>query len=110
MTGRGTLKALRVLALAALLSGASAAQAADGAAAVTGLADELLAHLKATSAYVRAQSGLEIGEFDPITPEAAAQEATFNKAMLARLDAVKPESLPHEEWLLARMLHQTFAT
>lgn len=110
MTQRRYLTGVRALIVAALLAGGPVAAAAGSPAAVTTLADELLAHFTATSAYVKAQSGLPVGEFDPITLKRARAEAAFNKAMLARLDAVDLAQLPHDQWLLARMLHQTFAT
>lgn len=83
---------------------------ADGAATVNALADELLAHLRATSAYVRLQSGLPITSFDPITLEHARAEAKFNQKMLARVDAVALDKLSHDQWLLAKMLRHTFAS
>lgn len=101
---------VRVAAVAVLLAAGGPARAADGSNAVTALADELLAHFKATSAYIRAQSGLPVGEFDPITPESAQAEAKFSRAMLARLETIDLAKLPHGDWLLARMLHQTLAT
>lgn len=110
MTPRRLLKVMQFLALATLFASGPIASAADGRAGVTGLADELLAHFKATSAYVRSQSGLPVGTFDSITLKRAQAEATFNKAMLARLDAIDLAALAHDEWLLAGMLHQTFAT
>jgi uncharacterized protein (DUF885 family) len=114
MTPRPARNVVRYLALvlASVIAAAagSGALGADGGARVTGLADELLAHLKATSAYVRLQSGLPIGEFDPVTPENARANAAFSRSMLARLDAIDLASLAHEDWLLAWMLHQTFTT
>jgi len=110
MTPRRYLKGIQLIALAAFFASGSLAAAADSRGEVTRLADELLAHFKASSAYVRSQSGLPVGTFDPITLERARAEATFNKAMLARLDALDVAALPHDEWLLARMLQQTFAT
>jgi uncharacterized protein (DUF885 family) len=84
--------------------------ATQGAATVNALADELLAHLSATSAYVRLQRGLPIGTFDPITLENAKAEAKFSQQLLARVDAVALDKLPHEQWLLAKMLRDTFAS
>lgn len=82
----------------------------DATAQVNQLADELLAHLRETSVYVRQQSGLPVGHFDPVTLENAQQEAAFSKGMLARVDAIALDQLPHEQWLLAKMLRHTFAT
>jgi uncharacterized protein (DUF885 family) len=80
----------------------------DGSDPVNSLANELLAHLQATSAYVRLQSGLPIAAFEPVTLARAQEEAKFNQQMLARIDAVALANLPHEQWLLAKMLRHTF--
>jgi len=81
----------------------------DVAAQVNKLADELLAHLRATSVYVRQQSGLPIEHFDPVSLQSAQQEAAFSKDMLARVDAIALDRVPHQQWLLAKMLRHTFA-
>jgi uncharacterized protein (DUF885 family) len=96
--------------LALLFTALPALTATDGATTVNALADELLAHLSATNANVRMQSGLPLTEFDPITIERAQAEAKFNQRMLARVDAVALDKLPHQQWLLANMLHHTFAS
>lgn len=80
----------------------------DPAAEINALADELLMHLRATSAYVRLQSNLPINEFDPITLERAQQEAQFSKRMLHRLDRIDLAAVPHDQWLLAKMLDHSF--
>lgn len=80
----------------------------DAAASVNALADELLAHLRETSASVRLQSGLPIESLDSITLERAQDEAKFSKQMLARVDAIALDALPQEQWLLAKMLHHSF--
>jgi hypothetical protein len=109
-----SLKRLRsacsVVLLALLFTAPPALAATDGAATVNALADELLTQLRETSAYVRMQSGLPIRAFDPITLVRAQEEAKFSKRMLARLDAVALEKLPHDQWLLAKMLRHTFAS
>ena len=87
-----------------------ASAAADPARQVNSLADELLAHLRETSASVRMQSGLAVTELDDITPEYVQREAQFSRSMLARLDALNIAELPHEQWLLAKMLRHTFAS
>ena len=88
---------------------APAPAVSDGAVSVNTLADELLAHLRETSAFVRLQSGLPIGTFDRIALEQAQQEAKFSKQMLARVDAIALDTLPQEQWLLAKMLRHRFA-
>jgi uncharacterized protein (DUF885 family) len=90
----------------AIVFGAGARQDAT----VDALANELLAHLRATNAYVRLLDGLPVTRFDPITFTHAQQEAQFNKQMLARLGHIQLSALTHEEWLLAGMLRQTFLT
>lgn len=111
MTLRECLKVAGMVLAGALLSASHLASAAiDDAARVNALADELLAHLRAGSAYVRLQSGLPITEFDAITFEHAQDEAKFHKRMLARVNAIELDKLPHEPWLLAKMLHHTFAS
>lgn len=89
---------------------APATTAASDAATVTTLADELLMHLKETSASVRMQSGLPVGTFDPITLENAQSEAAFSKQMLARVDSLALDTLPQDQWLLAKMLRHRFAS
>ncbi len=90
--------------------GSGAADTADPASQVNGLTDELLAHMRETSASVRMLSGLAVTQLDDITPQYAQREATFSRDMLARLDAVNIDALPHEQWLLAKMLRHTFAS
>lgn len=89
---------------------AGSAAAAGDAVTITSLADELLAHLRANSAYARLQDGLPITEFDPITIARAREEAEFNQRMLTRIDTVELGRLPHEQWLLAEMLRHSFIT
>jgi uncharacterized protein (DUF885 family) len=102
--------ALLTLILVAPVAEPATPAVADGAGVVNALADELLAHLRATSAYVRLQSGLPVTSFDPITLEHAQAEAKLNQKMLARVDAVALDKLAHEQWLLAKMLRHTFAS
>ena len=90
------------------LASVAAAATPDSGAGVNRLADELLAHLQETSVYVRLQTGLKITALDPISIEHEQAEAKFNSAMLARLNAVTLDTLPHEQWLLAKMLRHTF--
>jgi uncharacterized protein (DUF885 family) len=95
-------------ALAFLAAPLLAPAAPDPVGEVNALADELLMHLSATSAYVRLQSNLPINEFDPITLGRAQQETQFSKRMLQRLDRIDLVAVPHDQWLLARMLDHTF--
>jgi uncharacterized protein (DUF885 family) len=109
MTTRRVLRAVGVVLTVVLLGGTRLACAAgSNASAVSTLADELLTHLRATSTYVRMQSGLTISAFDPITLERAQEESGFNRKMLARADAIKLGGLPHEQWILARILRHQF--
>jgi len=85
------------------------ASAPDASKQVTGLADELLARLEQNSALVRLQRGKPVDAFDPITLESAQADAKFGRAALQRLDAIALDSLPAEQWLLAKLLRHTFA-
>jgi uncharacterized protein (DUF885 family) len=87
-------------------SAATAGAMPDPTALMNALADDWLAHQRATRAFVRLQSGLPITAIDPVTFERAQDEAKFNKALLARLDGIELERLPHEQWLLAKTLRQ----
>ncbi len=75
---------------------------------VGALADQLLDHLRETSAYTRLLSGLPISRFDDLSPEAAGREARFCRHALAQLNRIPLAKLPHEQWLLARMLRHDF--
>lgn len=88
----------------ALAADTSAAAAAE----VNKLADELLEHLRSTSAYVRLQSGLPVTELDDLTLEQAQREAEFNRAALARLQTIDIAGLAQEQWLLAKLLEHTY--
>ncbi len=104
-------RAIAALSLAAsLVLLAPAAPAADTTKPISALADELLARMRDTSAYVRLQSNLPITELDPVTLERARQRAAFAGKMLARLDAIESDKLPHDQALLARMLRSTLRT
>jgi uncharacterized protein (DUF885 family) len=85
------------------LPGAVSAASSDDA--VNALADDLLAHMQGTSAYVRLQSGLKITALDPVSLEQAQAETKFNAQMLARLNAIKLSELNHDQWLFAKTLH-----
>ncbi len=89
---------------------ATNAGAASATAQVDALADELLAHLRDTNADIRLRSGLPITRLDDLTPEQARRESEFCRERLARLDGIALAELPHEQWLLARMLRHTFAS
>ena len=88
----------------------SAASPAEASKQVTVLADELLAHLEQTYAMVKLARGAPIEAFDPITLESAQAQAKFGRDALQRLDAIAIDSLPGEQWLLAKLLRHTFAT
>jgi uncharacterized protein (DUF885 family) len=88
----------------------SAAAPADASKQVTMLADELLAYLEQNSAMVKLQRGKQIDAFDPITLEAAQADAKYGRDVLKRLDAIAIDSLPAEQWLLAKLLRHTFTT
>jgi uncharacterized protein (DUF885 family) len=98
--------AFLILLLGIGLPAAASATSSDDA--VNALADELLAHMQATSAYVRLQSGLTITDFDPINLEHERSEAKFNAQMLVQLNAIKLDELNHDQWLLAKTLHHSF--
>lgn len=83
---------------------------ADAAKQVTVLADELLAHVEQSYAMVKLQRGKPVDAFDPITLEAAQADAKYGRDALQRLDAIAIDSLPAEQWLLAKLLRHTFAT
>jgi uncharacterized protein (DUF885 family) len=80
------------------------------AAEVNKLADELLEHLRSTSAYVRMLSNLPVSEIDDFTFERAQQEADFSRSALSRLQAVQIDGLPQDQWLLAKLLEHTYET
>ena len=92
------------LLLIALFGGAPPAAFADDTGGVTALADELLVHMQETNAYVRLQMGLKITALDPISLEHERAEARFNSRMLASLNRLKLDKLPHDQWLLAKTL------
>jgi len=98
--------AVALLGLPALarLSNATTTQGVDT------IADDLLAQLKDTRAYVRSRSGLQVTQFDDTGFEATQREAAFNRSMLDRVNQVLKSDLPYESWLLAGTLRQRFAT
>ncbi len=96
--------------LALVLMAASAAAFGANDATIKGLADEWLAELQATSAYVRLQTKLPIVQLDPVTLERAQQRAAFAKKMLPRLRALSLDKVPHDQLLLAEMLRRTLET
>jgi uncharacterized protein (DUF885 family) len=77
---------------------------------ITTLADELMAHLRETSGYVRMASGLPVSSIDDLTAERAQRESEFHRAALKRLEAVNLADLRGEPWLLAKLLRHTFQT
>jgi uncharacterized protein (DUF885 family) len=46
-----------------------------------------------------------VATLDPVTLESAQKQAHFSREMLAHLDASSLDDLPHEQWLLAKILH-----
>jgi hypothetical protein len=64
------------------------------------VASQPQAHLLATQAYVRFLSKVPVEEFDELTYERARQDGRFNKKVLAQLDAISNEALPHDQWCL----------
>lgn len=81
---------------------------ADGL--VDALADALLTHLRETSAYARLVSSRPITRLDDLSPEQARRSSAFGRRQLVELAAISLQELPHEQWLLARMLHHSFTS
>lgn len=77
---------------------------------VAAIANDLLAQLEDTRAYVRLRSGLQVRQFDDMGFEAVQREAAFNRSMLDRVNQALQSDLPYESWLLAGTLRQRFAT
>ncbi|MDT9600211.1 DUF885 domain-containing protein [Sphingosinicella rhizophila] len=86
-------------------SGAEASQAKDG---VKAIADDLLAHLRATEPYVRLSQGLPVTRLDDLSPGAAKRESEFATRQLARLSKIDLADLPHDQWILAGTLRHHF--
>jgi uncharacterized protein (DUF885 family) len=99
--GRATSLALVFLWLSAPLK----AFEVGNAPTLDSVANQLQAHLLATQAYVRFLSKLPVEEFDELTYERAREDSKFNKKVLAQLDAISTEALPHDQWVFARILH-----
>jgi uncharacterized protein (DUF885 family) len=78
--------------------------------AILRLADDLLAHLRQTSAQTRHRSGAPVGHLDDLSFDAARREAAYCRDGLAALDGVALGELGHEEWLLARLLRHRLAS
>jgi uncharacterized protein (DUF885 family) len=98
------------LSVAATDAGKTPAASAAPAAQVGALADQLLDHLHKTSSYTRLLSGLPITRLDDLSPAEAGREAAYCRRALAQLDRIPLAALPHEQWLLARMLRHYFAS
>lgn len=70
----------------------------------------MLAYFRDTSVAKRLQNGLPITHLDDLSIEQARRESEFSRRSLTRLESVDIDTLPHEQWLLARMLRHTFET
>jgi uncharacterized protein (DUF885 family) len=91
-------------------SQSAADTSAAAAAEADKLADELLEHLRSTSAYVRMLSNLPVSEIDDLTFEQAQEEADFHRAALERLRTIEIDRLTQDEWLLVRLLEHGYET
>jgi len=72
------------------------------------LADDYLAHLRATSAQIRRRSGLPVEYLDDLSFDAARTEAAYCRDGLAVLAALPLDGLEPDHWLLARLLRHSF--
>lgn len=82
--------------------------AAGGGEEINQLADELLAELRAESAYLRHLAGLPVTALDDWTPAAAAHQAKWSRDHLARLDALPRAGLTHDQELMLGLLRGAF--
>ena len=78
--------------------------------AIHHLADDMLAHLRQTSAQARRRSGMPIESLDDLSFDAARREAAYCREGLAALEHIPLGELGHEEWLLARLLRHSFVS
>ena len=78
--------------------------------AIDRVADDFLAHLRATSAQVRRRSGLPVERLDDLSYEAAQREAAYCRDGLAALGDIPAGDLDSERWLLARLLRHSFTS
>lgn len=72
------------------------------------LADDYLAHLRATNAQIRRRCGLPVTQLDDLSFEAAEREADYCRNGLSALRNVALDALDPDHWLLARLLQHSF--